>query len=120
MIWIGMMIGGLIGAALGVLAVDLWEKRRAGTDAGPRKETERKAPEYVRLRARRDIREDVWMERILQTDAKTAAAHLQISMAQQLAAELAPHVAVGYVFDPKERVYRVWGDARVLPMEEWK
>ena len=120
MIWIGMMIGGLLGAAAGVLAVRRMEKTRSDQGIAPYADTGRKASEYVKLRARRDIREDVWMERILQTDAKTAAAHLQISMAQQLAAELAPHVALGYVFDPKERVYRVWGDARVLPLEEWK
>ena len=79
-----------------------------------------KPAEAVTVKARRDIPLEVWMDRIEQTDAKTASAQLQLSMAQQLASELAPHVAVGYVFDQKARVYKVWGDARVLPLEEWK
>lgn len=120
MIWIGMMIGGLIGGALGVLAVWRMERQRSDQGIAPYAGPDLKAPEYVRLRARRDIRADVWMERILQTDAKTAAAHLQISMAQQMAAELAPYVAVGYVFDKETQVYKVWADARVLPMEVWE
>ena len=120
MIWVAATIGGLIGAAVGVLAVRRMDKRRSDEGVAPYADPGRKPPEYVKLRARRDIREDVWLERILQTDAKTAAVHLQLSMAQQLASELAPHVAVGYVFDQKARVYKVWGDARVLPLEEWK
>ena len=74
----------------------------------------------VMVRARRDIPRDVWLDKIMSTDAKTAQAHLRLSMAQQLASQAAQHVAIGYVFDQIHDVYKVWGDMRVLPLEEWK
>lgn len=78
------------------------------------------ADRTITVRARRDIQEDVWMDKIMTTDAKTAKAWLQLSMAQQLAGPAARHVALGYVFDPITRTYKVWGEMRVLPLEAWK
>lgn len=124
MIWPAAIIGGMIGAAAGVLIVRRMGKKRSDQGIAPYADLvpslRQKTVDVVTLRARREIREDVWLERIMRTDAKTAAAQLQLSMAQQLAGELAAHVAVGYVFDPKDRTYKVWGEARVLPMEGWK
>lgn len=111
----GGVFGGLILGAM--LSAAKEADRRSEELARAAKEKER---EPVTVRARRDIPEDVWLDRIMRTDAKTAQAQLQLSMAQQLAALAAPHVAIGYVFDPKTRTYKVWGEARVLPFEGWK
>ena len=124
MIWIGMMIGGLIGGALGVLAARRMEKKRSDVGvapyADPRLLTERKAPEAVTVRARRDIPLDVWMDRIEQTDAKTAAAQLQVSMAQQIATEAAQHVRVTCCYDPVKKIYEISARLRVVPWREWE
>ena len=124
MIWIGMMIGGLIGGALGVLAARRMEKKRSDVGvapyADPRLLTERKAPEAVTVRARRDIPLDVWRDRIEQTDAKTAAAQLQISMAQQIASEAAQYVQVTYLYDPVKRIYEISARMRVVPWRSWE
>ena len=98
-------------------------RRRIGKDGGTRGtdgKPQRKAGEPVTLRARRDIPLDVWMDKIAATDAKTAAAWLQLSMAQQLASAAAPHVAVGYVYDEKTQVYRIFADLQVVPLEDRK
>lgn len=71
----------------------------------------------VKIRAQRDIPWAVWADRLLKLDAKSVAAWLQLSMAQQLAAEAAPHVAVRCEYHPEARAYRVWAAALVVPME---
>lgn len=104
----GLALGGLLGAA----------KRADQISEAVVRAMEKKPPEAaVTVRARRDIPEDVWMEKIMTTDAKTAKAWLQLSMAQQLASETAPHVAVGYVFDNKTRTYKIFADLQVVPLE---
>ena len=120
MIWIAAVIGGLIGAGMGILAEGLTRKRRAGEGAGSYIKPERKPVETVTVRARRDIPEDVWLDKIMSADAKTAQAQLRLSMAQQLAGPAAQHVAIGYVYDQHTRTYKVWGEMRVLPLEGWK
>lgn len=71
----------------------------------------------MKIRARREIPQDVWVDRISRMDAKSAAAWLQLNMSQQLAAEAAPHVAVRCEYHPEARAYRVWAAALVVPME---
>ena len=120
MIWIGMMIGGLLGAAAGVLGVRRMEKKRSDQGIAPYADTVRKTPETVTLRARRDIPLDVWMDRIERTDAKTASAQLQLSMAQQIASEAARHVQVTYCYDPVKQIYEISARMRVVPWRDWE
>ena len=120
MIWIGMMIGGLIGAAAGVLGVRRMEKTRSDQGIAPYADTVRKPPEAVTLRARRDIPLDVWMDRIERTDAKTASVQLQLSMAQQIATEAAQHVQVTYCYDPVKKIYEISARMRVVPWRSWE
>ena len=79
-----------------------------------------KTVEPVTLRARRDIPLEVWMDRIEKTDAKTASAQLQVSMAQQIATEAAQHVQVTYCYDPVKRIYEISAWLRVVPWREWE
>lgn len=106
------MAGGLVVASLLNAA-----KRADQISEAVVRAMEKKPPEAVTVRARRDIQEDVWMDKIMTTDAKTAKAWLQLSMAQQLASETAPHVAVGYVFDNRTRTYKIFADLQVVPLE---
>ena len=109
------MAGGLVVASLLNAA-----KRADQISEAVVRAMEKKPPEAVTVRARRDIQEDVWLDKIMTTDAKTAKAWLQLSMAQQLASETAPHVAVGYVFDNRTRTYKIFADLQVVPLEARK
>lgn len=73
------------------------------------------APEVVRVT--RYIPKDVWMERILETDVKTANAQLAVSMGQMLGPELAPYTTVRALFRPKTGDYQVTAWVWVLPRE---
>lgn len=101
--------GVLCGALIAVAGI---ESRKRETEATARKEVQ-----PVKIRAQRDIPWDVWADRCTKMDAKSTAAWLQLSMAQQLAAEAAPHVALKCEYLPETRAYRVWAAALVVPME---
>ena len=79
-----------------------------------------KPAEAVTVKARRDIPLEVWMDRIEQTDAKTASAQLQLSMAQQLASEAARHVRVTCCYDPVKQIYEISARMRVVPWRSWE
>ena len=104
---------------------------RFGYIQGMTKEADRHAEELakagqlkpaaaVTLKARRDIPLDVWMDRIEKTDAKAAAAWLQLSMAQQLASEAAQYVQVTYCYDPVKKVYEISARLRAVPWRSWE
>ena len=73
------------------------------------------APEIVRVT--RYIPRDVWMERILETDVKTANAQLAVSMGQMLGPELAPYTTVRALYRPKQGDYQITAWVWVLPRE---
>ena len=89
-------------------------------DAAVTKTCLQKPAEAVTVKARRDIPLDVWQERVNQSDAKAAAAWLQLSMAQQLASEAAQHVQVTYCYDPVKKVYEISARMRVVPWRSWE
>lgn len=113
--WLVLIVPVCMGAGVlcgALIAVAGMEGRRQEAETVARKEVQ-----PVKIRAQRDIPWDVWVDRISQMDAKSVAAWLLLSQAQQLAAEAAPHVAVGYEYHPETQRYRVWADALVVPME---
>ena len=73
------------------------------------------APEIVRVT--RYIPKDVWMDRILETDVKTANAQLAVSMGQMLGPELAPYTTVRALYRPKQGDYQITAWVWVLPRE---
>ena len=73
------------------------------------------APEIVRVT--RYIPKDVWMERILETDVKTANAQLAVSMGQMLGPELAPYTTVRALYRPEQGDYQITAWVWVLPRE---
>ena len=79
---------------------------------------EREAPRTVRVAVTRNIPKDIWLERILASDVKTANAWLKLSMGQLLGAELAPHTVIRAEYRPETQVYQVTAWVRVLPRED--
>lgn len=73
------------------------------------------APQIVRVT--RYIPKDVWMERILETDVKTANAQLAVSMGQMLGPELAPYTTVRALYRPEQGDYQITAWVWVLPRE---
>ena len=119
--WWLLLIVPLSAAAGAVLSAMLFASSEADRRSEEMAEVlKRKAAEPVTLRARRDIPLDVWMDRIEQTDAKTVAAQLQVSMAQQIATEAAQYVQVTYCYDPVKKVYEISARMRVVPWREWE
>lgn len=113
MIFVAMIIGGLLGAGVGVLVARWAEKRRS--EPAPEPPAAPPAPEIVRVT--RYIPKDVWMERILETDVKTANAQLAVSMGQMLGPELAPYTTVRALYRPKQGDYQITAWVWVLPRE---
>ena len=104
------------GWVLGGLAGRIARRRGAlGTDPIEKPAPRQEPVKPVTVKARRDIPLDVWMDRIEQTDAKTVAAQLQVSMAQQIATEAAQYVQVTYCYDPVKKVYEISARMRVVP-----
>lgn len=117
--WIpaAMIAGWVLGALAGRIA-----RRRGALGTEPiEKPAPRQEPvKPVTVRARRDIPLDVWQERVSQSDAKTAAAWLQLSMAQQIATEAAQYVQVTCCYDPVKKVYEISARLRVVPWRSWE
>ena len=69
------------------------------------------------VRVTRYIPKDVWMNRILDTDVKTANAQLAVSMGQMLGPELAPYTTIRSLYRPETQDYQVTAWVRVVPKE---
>lgn len=117
--WLLLIVPVCLGAGvfLGALcAAAGMESRRQEAEAA-RIAITRKEVQPVKICAQRDIPWDLWADRCTKMDAKSVAAWLRLSMAQQLAAEAAPHVAVRCKYHRETQVYRVSAAALVVPME---
>lgn len=113
-IWVREVLSLLLGMCFGAMGtlVIMWPRRE---QSAPEPPAATPAPEIVRVT--RYIPKDVWMERILETDVKTANAQLAVSMGQMLGPELAPYTTVRALYRPKTGDYQITAWVWVLPRE---